>query len=746
MKKLKKNSINFYNKLNAVDLSIIPIKEIQGGHKPNLSSWKPFHSNKASKEQIKLWHDEKENVSFALLTGYNDVECIDIDNKVIKDSKQKQDFNNEYFELLENHIDNFYEKFCIVQTQSGGFHILYKTLKQTKSTKIAKLKDHKEAIIESKGKVSFVYIYDHYRGLKYHEINFVSDEDKELLWQISQTYNYIETKQPDLKRKQTIVKDGITPWEDFINKNNILDIATNDFDIVRKGKYSTLIKRQGADSYFSGHIFDNSGKMYLFSTGTIYPAEQPLNSFDIYAFKYFNGDYSRAAKQAYSDGYGDRYVKEIDTELPVRKNKIDFPIDIYPSEIQSYFIECNNSLNASVDFMGSAFLWLSSIVIGNTLKVKVKNGWIDNCSVWISVIGNAGVGKTPDLNLVVNPLKELNKIEIKRYIERYNKYEEFTKLEKKDKEVSETIAEPIPTQFLVDDITNEGLVDHAQYLPKGVGVYKDELAGWFLDMNKYRAGSDKQFWLSAWSGQTFSQNRKTAGNVYLEKPFIPILGGIQPKIFKEFMTAENKDSGFLDRMLFCDPNKKAEYIPRVDIDRDIIDDYKDLIVGFNRFVDTNLLKVDKEGIESNVISFNLEAQEEFYRVSDKLVDMQNSENELGYFKGAFAKQITYLPRFALLIESVNCIFNNEIPTEITKDSVLKAERLVDYFISMAKDNKNTADNNNKLDSFILSLNGNNKKKVKQVFEMFPDANKQDVADIMGITRQSIYNHLKDAKV
>ena len=34
-----------------------------------------------------------------------------------------------------------------------------------------------------------------------------------------------------------------------------------------------------------------------------------------------------------------------------------------------------------------------------------------------------------------------------------------------------------------------------------VGVFKDELVGWLKDMNKYRAGSDLEFWLSVWSGK-----------------------------------------------------------------------------------------------------------------------------------------------------------------------------------------------------------------------------------------------------
>jgi Rps23 Pro-64 3,4-dihydroxylase Tpa1-like proline 4-hydroxylase len=72
-----------------------------------------------------------------------------------------------------------------------------------------------------------------------------------------------------------------------------------------------------------------------------------------------------------------------------------------------------------------------------------------------------------------------------------------------------------------------------------VGVFKDELAGWFKDMNKYREGSDLEFWLSCWSGKAISLNRKTAKSSFVDKPLISVLGGIQPSILNSFYTEDN---------------------------------------------------------------------------------------------------------------------------------------------------------------------------------------------------------------
>ena len=72
-----------------------------------------------------------------------------------------------------------------------------------------------------------------------------------------------------------------------------------------------------------------------------------------------------------------------------------------------------------------------------------------------------------------------------------------------------------------------------QEVTTGVGVFKDELAGWLKDMNKYRDGSDLEFWLSTWSGTSVNVNRLTRVGSFVENPFIPVIGGIQPAVLNE---------------------------------------------------------------------------------------------------------------------------------------------------------------------------------------------------------------------
>lgn len=130
----------------------------------------------------------------------------------------------------------------------------------------------------------------------------------------------------------------------------------------------------------------------------------------------------------------------------------------------------------------------------------------------------------------------------------------------KKKKIIRRVQKPVKSQFIANDITLEALVDLHQESDNAIGVFKDELAGWLKDMNKYRAGSDLEFWLSCWSGKRCWLNRLTRKGSFVEKPFIPVLGGIQPAILNSFYTRENKDNGFMDRMLLSFPESEGRFI------------------------------------------------------------------------------------------------------------------------------------------------------------------------------------------
>lgn len=704
--------------------------------------------------QLKDGREMKPTADIALITGYNGLEVIDVDLKVFSTLPEQNEFWNELYSYIKDNIDDFDLKFVIYKTRNKGYHILYRCDNPTGNTKIAVLEGHKQAVIETRGVGGYVIAYDNkISKLDYTEVQLISDNDRDLLWQICKTFHYIAPAEDEPKTKQVSNEiKGITTWDDYNAKHTIWDVISDDFKVVRKLAKHTIILRHGASSSTSGYVYSNSGCMYLFSTGTIYPHEKLISPYAAYVYKYHNGNFKQATKELYNSGYGARIVKEakpIETEIVIPKDKLVFPIDIFPSPIQNYIIQCNQTLSNSIDYMGCSILWALSVSIGNSIHIEVKKGWEEISCVWIAIVGKAGLGKTPSINSIIKPLLDINTREVKLYLKHYDKWVKYSKLTENEKKNVEHIDKPINTQFIANDITLEALVNLHQDSKNSVGVFKDELNGWFKDMNKYRAGSDLEFWLSTWSGKSVSMNRKTAGSAFVDKPFLPVLGGIQPSILETFYTSENKDNGFVDRMLLTFPELQVDEYNELQMDYEVIQWYNDFMTSFYDFIRSNYIhtSLDNDVLPCKAILSD-EARQEWKRIFNDISRIQNSDEENEYMKSMLPKQKGYIPRFALLIHVFNSYANGLTDIEnlllISKESMLKAEQLSKYFISMAKKIKINSLEIGNMKEVINNAKGKSpKEKFMEMYQNNQNVNRSEAAELLGVSRRTIVNWLKE---
>ena len=745
---------------------------VQNNKKPNFK-WQKEQSKPMDLDEFKRRYEYKggyfyedssgnkvelpatENVG--IITGYDYLEVIDVDLKVFSTAKEQKEWWKEYLSLLEDNILDFHDKFKICKTRSNGYHILYKSKRVQKNTKIAKLKGHSEAIIETRGVGGYVFIYNRFLNDEYYDkIQFISDLDREILWSCSKMYDYIkpvkEVIKPSIKKEYGT---GLTPWDDFNDQNRVIDIINSDFTIVRDQKDKIIVKRHGAESPHSGYIYKDNDLLYLFSTGTQYPNEKALSAFACYAWRDFNGDFKEASKKAYQDGYGERVVvkeHEPKEEIVIDKSALEFPIEIFPKPIQNYLLECNRTLDSPIDFMGCSLIWVISLSIGNAMQIEVKRGWREIATVWIAIVGKAGIGKTPSINNVIFPLEKINNREIAKYITKYAEYEKYEAMSQNEKKEYPEAEKPSKTQFLANDITFEALVALHQENENAVGVFKDELAGWFKDMNKYKQGSDLEFWLSCWSGKAVNLNRLTRAGSFVAKPLIPVLGGIQPAIFNTFYTEENKDNGFLDRMLLSYPDLQVDKYNDNEMTAEIIQWYSDSIISFFEKIKKQIIQKNEDGkIEPIILKFDSEAKVEWVRIFNEITETQNSDLENEYMKSMLPKQKSYIPRFAMLIHAFNCVYDPKMQlTKVSKESILKAEKLSKYFVSMAKKVKIDSIEAKDIRDLIKETKGvSNFDKFKSVYKKKPDFNKKEVSEQLGVSLRMIYKYIKqidDAKV
>ena len=417
-------------------------------------------------------------------------------------------------------------------------------------------------------------------------------------------------------------------------------------------------------------------------------------------------------------------------DLIVEVKKSEFPIEIFPKPIQSYFLDANNTLDSNIDYMGCSLLWGISAVVGNSCAIEVKAGWVEFANIWIACVGSAGVGKTPSIAMATRPFEQLNNELITQFPRKYKVWQDVNGDEEN---------EPKPEQFIVNDITIEALVDLHSKNQNSIGMFREELDGWVKNMSRYSNGSDLPFWLSTWSGKAVSMNRKS-GDSYLSRPFVPILGGVQPAILESFSTEENKSNGFLDRILLCCPDINIEMYNSNEMDYDAINYYDDFVRSFYRNIMLDLRKNEDGEIIPNRFKFSEDAKFEWAKIFNQITIMQNSDEENEYMKSMLPKQKSYIPRFALLIHLLNNFEAVDIPILITKETVLKAFKLSKYFIKQAQKVKVSAKETQSIASIVAINKDLHPKEVFRIMELKGEKiNFTKVAEMLNVTRATLYN-------
>jgi hypothetical protein len=734
---------------------------VAGEDKLPCHKWKELQTRQWSHDELERSVAIPKAWRYGYATGFGDVFCVDVDLKVLP-MELRASMWDEFIKFVRDNVDGFDRKVSVHKTLNFGRHLTYRTKTDMGNEKIAVpcktglLKEgstRHEALIETRGRGGYALIYDECEnGLDYTKIGTLSEDEHNTILAICRMWDERaeDSEQPEPAKEKTEYKAaGVSPWQDYNQRHTVFDVVGDEFKVIRNLSSKTVIKRHGATSAHSGYVFRDSGCMYLFSTGTQYPHEKLLSPFACYAYRYHGGDMSAAAKRLYADGYGDRLKREAPAQLKVDKaeptdNRGEFPLQVFPDSIVTYIRSCHETLGHSIDFMGSGLIWMLSVIVGNSLKAEVKKGWTECVVVWIAIVGRAGVGKTPAINSIIRPLVDLNSREIREYRKLKERYEEYQKLSKEDKANAVEVRKPARGQFIVNDVTIEALVELHEENPNAVGVFKDELAGWIKDMNKYRAGGDLEFHLSAFSNSPAYTTRKTVRDNYIHSPIIPVLGGIQPAVLNQVFTDEYRDNGFSDRLLLCYPDIEVERWNENELDDALLEWYNDYILSLYGYVRSQLRMSDEGDVISDYVRLTPDARKELARIMDKITERQNSEDETEATKSILPKQKTYLPRFAIILHVLQCYDNGELFTSpIEKETVLSAERLVDYFIAMAEKVMQDGVSYNKLKASA------GEKPLRTDAERFagmyaanPNLNRTEAAALLKVSRTQIYNWIK----
>lgn len=431
-------------------------------------------------------------------------------------------------------------------------------------------------------------------------------------------------------------------------------------------------------------------------------------------------------------------LKEMGIDFGDIQKDNPFPVHVFPKRIQTIISQTNATLNFPVDFTGASIMYALSLAIGNTKHIRIMNGYVQTAVVYIALVGRKGTNKSHPLKFILTPFKKRDGAAYSTFKKQEKIFETYVKLNAKQKKdflidnlMEDAPVKPFWKQNLMADATPEALADVHKNNTRGVGLNSDELAGWFKNFERYNKGSAEEFWLSAWSGSSVTINRVTAGPTYIEFPFIPVIGTVQPEVLDKL--AENRvENGFLDRILFASPdNLKKEYWNKAELNPDIVTDW-DAIIS---------VLLENETDTPEVISFTNQARDLFFKWQRKITDISNNpENKL--LNDLYAKLEPYALRLALILEMAFYGCGQSEGKVIGITAVKGAIELVEYFKNCAVKVHTSVSVLNP----VKRLTSDKRALYKELPEQFITATAIEIAEKFGVSTSTFKRFLSDEKL
>jgi hypothetical protein len=237
---------------------------------------------------------------------------------------------------------------------------------------------------------------------------------------------------------------------------------------------------------------------------------------------------------------------------------------------------------------------------------------------------------------------------------------------------------PTLRRYKTEDATVEKIGDLLIENPKGILNHRDELSGWFRNLDKQGREGDRAFYLESWNGTgSFDVDRIGRGSIHIPALCLSILGGIQPGPLSSYVyqavQGEQGADGLLQRFqlsVWPDPPmtwRNVDRYPDTEAKNRVYEVFKKL----------EGLKVNEAAIDEEVsgLRFEAGAQEVFDAWRDDLEQRLRSEEMAPALEAHVAKYRSLMPSLALLFELID---TEGFPVGVGKTAALGAVAWCEY--------------------------------------------------------------------
>lgn len=388
------------------------------------------------------------------------------------------------------------------------------------------------------------------------------------------------------------------------------------------------------------------------------------------------------------------------------------PIDGLRGDVQAIIEEYSEVYQCSRDFIVSAMFSIVGSCLGK--RLIIYDGKYRNFPcLWIAIVAKSGTNKSAPIKSLLQPVRDVDAENYKTYKHEHKEW----------RDNGEQGQKPSFVQHLINDSTPEARNQVLSRNPNGILLYRDEIKGFLDDIGRYNKSGEISQMLSMFDADDVTINRKTDEPILIQRPFMSILGSIQPDVLSSTFGSDLlMSNGFNQRWLFCYPDEcpPAMYSDST-ISQEVKNDWNGCLKGLMAKDTTETLLLDDRAKE---------AYKEYYdRLQRKKADAGN------YMAAVYSKLQIQVLRWSGI---AHLLGDNSFGECIMPQDMEYSVRCMDYFERCAEKVYGKLMEGRKPGVKPLGR----EQMIANVYHLTNPVNQSAVADALGVTKQYISKCLK----
>jgi len=404
---------------HSAGVCVVPASE--DGSKRPIGTWKQYQVSKPSLEQIHDWFGGNA-IGIGIITGAvsGNLEMLEMEGRGVTSGLLEEARNlaiNSGLEELWEIVTHGY----LEMTPSGGIHMLYRIADEPVpgNTKLARRPGENgtvEVLAETRGEGGFVVTAPssgttHPSSRPWVKvagspamIPMLSMEERNSLHTLFQALDAMPVQESIAKTITPSESSGEKPGDDFNTRTSWKEILE---PVGWKQLFTshgvTYWRRPGKSQGVSASTGRNdSDNLFVFTTSTTFEAEKPYSKFAAYAHIHHRGDFSAAARQLRSEGFGSAnflepkkpslsVVPDLDAdhvEIPAEPTSwLPKPLDLsgateeeppeFLSRVDGYRLFYKGKVNALIGESESGKTWVALFAVKQALHIGQTVTYID---------------------------------------------------------------------------------------------------------------------------------------------------------------------------------------------------------------------------------------------------------------------------------------------------------------------------------------------------------------------------------